>query len=59
MTNTKYFGLVIDRCGDNNHRTRANPTWDAAHHAAETLAKRLGLYHDDNYAIDVDDVTEL
>jgi len=51
-----YRGLVIDRMGDNSKKTIKYPTWEAAHEAAEKLAKRHGIYHSDRWYIDVEDI---
>ncbi len=46
MTNTQYYyGEVFNKLENKvTNTTRKHTTWDAAHHAAEKLAKRLGVY---------------
>ena len=40
-----YFGEVFNKFENRViHTTRKHTTWEAAHHAAEKLAKRVGLY---------------
>jgi len=55
----RYRGQVVDRLGRlSSHQTRWYTTWEAAHHAAEALAKRLSLYHLDRWAIKVKEETK-
>lgn len=56
----KYQGRVIDRL-DNKAvvtKTTYKETYEAAHHAAEALAKRRGLYNSDRYSIIVEEEEE-
>ena len=46
-----YRGVVKDRMESDNHYTKYHTTWEEAHHAAERLAKRLGLYESQRWEI--------
>ena len=54
-----YRGQITDRMGSDNHQTMLHTTWEAAHHAAEKLAKKLGRYQPERWSIDVIDVKEI
>jgi hypothetical protein len=51
----KYRGIIIDRLSSDHRWTRYYMTWEAAHHAAERMAKRIG-HTGDRYRIDVDTI---
>ena len=46
MANTQYYyGEVFNKFENKvTNTTRKYTTWEAAHHAAEKLAKRIGVY---------------
>ena len=55
MNEQKYRGVVEDRMSENFFKTKFYTTWESAHHAAEKLARRKGIYQSDRWIVTVVD----